>query len=72
MAEFNGDPVMALRVMQGVDAKWLDNMPTNFMLVIAAQMIGLVGYARTVDALRDLADIIEKQGMEMEFGKNGR
>jgi hypothetical protein len=56
-------------MIKAIDSAWLESMTTNFMLFIAAHMVGADGYAKTVNDLRDLADIIEKEGMELDGRK---
>jgi hypothetical protein len=39
------------------------------LIVYSSQMVGQRGYAKTVDYLRDMADVIEKCGMDLDGRK---
>ena len=69
MASAERNKLMYDSMIKAVDSAWMESMTTNFMLLIAATMVGDEGYAKTVNDLRDLADIIEKEGMQLDGRK---
>jgi len=66
------DYLIMTALINDLPQEWLAEAPKHLLIYYAAQCVIGVGYAKTTNALRDLADLIENAGMQMEFDKNGR
>jgi hypothetical protein len=69
MAVNKNDEVLAAAILEQISGEWFVRMPCNMLIYFSADMVADVGYARTVNYLRDLADAIEGVGMDLEGRK---
>jgi hypothetical protein len=69
MSSLKNDMAMANAMLEQLPREWLSTMTGNMLIVYSSQMVGQRGYAKTVDYLRDLADVIEKCGMDLDGRK---
>jgi hypothetical protein len=69
MSSLKNDIAMANAMLEQLPPEWLSTMSSNMLIVYSSQMVGQRGYAKTVDYLRDMADVIEKCGMDLDGRK---
>jgi hypothetical protein len=69
MSSLKNDMAMANAMLEQLPREWLSTMTGNMLIVYSSQMVGQRGYAKTVDYLRDMADVIEKCGMDLDGRK---
>ena len=56
-------------MLEQIPDEWLSAMSGNMLIYFSSHMVCHRGYAKTVDYLRDMADLIEKCGMNLD-GRN--
>jgi hypothetical protein len=69
MAVNKNDMAILTAMIKDIPEEWSLMMPQNMMTYFAGHMVVHIGYAKTVDYLRDMADGIEKCGMELDGRK---
>jgi len=69
MSSLKNDMAMANAMLEQLPPEWLSTMSSNMLIVYSSHMVGQRGYAKTVDYLRDMADVIEKCGMDLDGRK---
>jgi hypothetical protein len=69
MAVNKNDMAMVKGMLEQIPSEWSSMMPHNMLIYFTGQMVGQKGYAKTVDCLRDMADVIEKCGMDLDGRK---
>ena len=66
MAVNKNDMAMVKGMLEQIPSEWSSMMPHNMLTYFSAQMVGQRGYAKTVEYLLDMADVIEKCGMDLD------
>jgi hypothetical protein len=66
MAVNKNDKAIVKGMLERIPSEWSSMMPHNMLTYFSAQMVGQRGYAKTVEYLLDMADVIEKCGMDLD------